>query len=1064
MLLEPTGPTTLALILGASHFPSKDTLTPHSSFANSAKKFQHYLGSATGLNLPDANIRSFFDSSADSPSIHKEIRSFLNDRRKELHATGTPARDLICYYVGHGDFTQNREYLLAIQATTDGIEAQTSLLVSQLAATIRASARQLRQFLIFDACFSAASVNEFQSASAAIAREKVADAFRTFASGTLLFTSSSAKEASMAPESAELTMFTGAMLAALSNGDPQGKVRLTFDELRDLTEQQIIDSGNANPVRPELHAPGQASGNLATLPFFPNPARTAIGLEEVVRECVVETYFTQGEFRFPDSKDEDYFKHIVRVNDQEQELPIGSLASLIEENADADTPLVIEGPVKTGKSVLARLLYAALLQRRTTPTQRIPVFIDAATFKNTTEHWEERISLLQQLPVELAEAIDSSSDELVVIFDNVFELPHSSGPSADQLATWLTHNLDAARAIMCVNRCVSSRPRPLPGRVIGEVSPVRTTAAASRSYVQSYVTRLAPHTRNTTELSTRILSLANELQLETLDLLTLKLLARGVLPARRRPTSISSLCEQATAEFLPSGMTLATAADEIFRSHVNRSPSAPSMDRSPDREILHRYPVRDFLIGYGLREAVRRLASAAPPEKAFGAEILVDTIGPYREGLSHVFPVGVMRCCKDLMLREESDGQAILTVLRLLLRGELFEMLPVVSYLAGRLEIAPQQVQARQDLDSLRQYLKLGNHSRDPETAKRLRLVARTIYISLASLGSESATAEYLDELFRNKEWDALNRGFHLEYYGDVDYYPHYEMMHEDKLEPCPRTMRELIRKVESTQRGRLSLIEIYTLCSLVRHRHAAGKDYEEERGSVRRALQRVQNDRLIPRILQDLVTATLHEIGYPKFGVGVIVQNLYELKKLKRAGWRLVNDQVSRTVAQPESIADHLYACFLLAWLLLPERLEETGYDKNQILRMLLFHDIGEAFVGDVPSPLKNEKDRGQEDKWVSVLSLMSSHKDIAGEVFDVARIYREFESGATTNAKIASDIDKLENLVQLHLYWTEDPQTVSDFAQFRCDLESKIATDIGKSMLKIVTDHFVTTRSEGG
>ena len=59
------------------------------------------------------------------------------------------------------------------------------------------------------------------------------------------------------------------------------------------------------------------------------------------------------------------------------------------------------------------------------------------------------------------------------------------------------------------------------------------------------------------------------------------------------------------------------------------------------------------------------------------------------------------------------------------------------------------------------------------------------------------------------------------------------------------------------------------------------------------------------------------------------------------------------------ESVAEHTYRLLVFAWLVRDE-LPECNMEK--IMKMCLFHDIGEAVTGDIPCFEKREEDRKKE------------------------------------------------------------------------------------------------------
>lgn len=72
------------------------------------------------------------------------------------------------------------------------------------------------------------------------------------------------------------------------------------------------------------------------------------------------------------------------------------------------------------------------------------------------------------------------------------------------------------------------------------------------------------------------------------------------------------------------------------------------------------------------------------------------------------------------------------------------------------------------------------------------------------------------------------------------------------------------------------------------------------------------------------------------------------------RAGW------VQRNVAQPESIADHMYRMATMALLMAGSE----RYDHGKLVKMAIVHDIAEAIVGDITPDDNVSKDDKREQE----------------------------------------------------------------------------------------------------
>ncbi len=107
------------------------------------------------------------------------------------------------------------------------------------------------------------------------------------------------------------------------------------------------------------------------------------------------------------------------------------------------------------------------------------------------------------------------------------------------------------------------------------------------------------------------------------------------------------------------------------------------------------------------------------------------------------------------------------------------------------------------------------------------------------------------------------------------------------------------------------------------------------------------------------------------------------------------------------ESVAEHSWRLALMALLL---KNEFPDADISRVIEMCLIHDLGECFTGDIPSFLKNDKDRVTEDKllnkWIGSLP-----DEVSGEWL---ALFAELTAQETKEAKICKALDKLEALIQ--------------------------------------------------
>ena len=108
-----------------------------------------------------------------------------------------------------------------------------------------------------------------------------------------------------------------------------------------------------------------------------------------------------------------------------------------------------------------------------------------------------------------------------------------------------------------------------------------------------------------------------------------------------------------------------------------------------------------------------------------------------------------------------------------------------------------------------------------------------------------------------------------------------------------------------------------------------------------------------------------------------------------------------------PESVAAHSWRLALLAYFVADEY---PDADMNKVIKMCLIHDLGECFIGDIPSFQKTDADEANEEKQ------LFSWVDTLPEPYraEMTALYREMLALESTEARIYKAFDKIEAVVQ--------------------------------------------------
>lgn len=136
--------------------------------------------------------------------------------------------------------------------------------------------------------------------------------------------------------------------------------------------------------------------------------------------------------------------------------------------------------------------------------------------------------------------------------------------------------------------------------------------------------------------------------------------------------------------------------------------------------------------------------------------------------------------------------------------------------------------------------------------------------------------------------------------------------------------------------------------------------------------------------------------------GILDFLRGAERLKTVTRSGWT--------STGRAESVAEHTWRLCLLALVLRPG-LPEVDY--GRLLPMLVVHDLGEAIGGDIPAPEQaargGSKSAQERDDLLQLLAPLP-----AAQREELTALWDEYESAASTEARVAKALDKLETILQ--------------------------------------------------
>lgn len=129
------------------------------------------------------------------------------------------------------------------------------------------------------------------------------------------------------------------------------------------------------------------------------------------------------------------------------------------------------------------------------------------------------------------------------------------------------------------------------------------------------------------------------------------------------------------------------------------------------------------------------------------------------------------------------------------------------------------------------------------------------------------------------------------------------------------------------------------------------------------------------------------------------LMHTLEKLKCAPRHSWT--------SSGRRESVAEHSWRLAMMAYFVQDEFPEA---DMGKLLCMCLFHDVGEAFTGDIPAFEKTEADGAAEDAaleaWRNSLPAPYCRK--------LTPLFAEMAAQETLEARLYKALDKMEALIQ--------------------------------------------------
>lgn len=447
-----------------------------------------------------------------------------------------------------------------------------------------------------------------------------------------------------------------------------------------------------------------------------------------------------------------------------------------------------------------------------------------------------------------------------------------------------------------------------------------------------------------------------------------------------------------------------------------------------------------------------------------------------------IFTARINRFVVQLVCSDKSAEEAALTFI-----CRKYSEMPIKAknqavYLLGRCRSADVKAKAEKFLfEEFEKALK--EYSYSQKSNDEVMLI-RSLGISLLKLGCTKHADAFYELLIFDENMSRINRHFHITYYMNGSYKLTDNDVVENRLvydfNNIKNTYDFLYHSIEFNENPQHQCVNIITIIDLVINyiysTSPENKGSSEYFMNFKALIKKLSSDvTLVNPIVKKYVVniSSCLDNGDPYI---IAFTQIYKLKDQLRKGW-LKPDRKINIKQRTESVADHIWACCMLAQMLLPDNVHdsdlidkdecspETDYSKQKVISLLLVHDLPESITGDIPSPDKTKENNTEEHNAIATIGTMSVFPSLS-HMRSVVKLWQEYtfvDANNSINARLAYDIDKLEPLIQLYLY-RESLERPNDFSVAEAWVSGlKLRTKFGINLLRLIESHFINPEAFG-
>jgi 5'-deoxynucleotidase YfbR-like HD superfamily hydrolase len=342
----------------------------------------------------------------------------------------------------------------------------------------------------------------------------------------------------------------------------------------------------------------------------------------------------------------------------------------------------------------------------------------------------------------------------------------------------------------------------------------------------------------------------------------------------------------------------------------------------------------------------------------------------------------------------------------------------------------------------------------------------RSVSMGLISYGDTKVLDEYLCLLVINDVANSVNRGVMVQYLGESSLInTHCDIYLDSELKVGEEAIRVLCSRVEtklSTKRVGYIEMDMMSLLTLVQARmHTIPEKFPYNlMPYCEKCLVMLEKYQKRPRsIVSDKLFYYFESVcddlkvyvDNARFDAAFsLYSELAKMKDTKRVQW------LKFGIDDPESIAEHSLSAWMMAMIFLPGECGDKTYNKQEILDMLLIHDMAEAILGDSVSELSEPtRELENHNSLIRKLFLKGTYPEVANMTY-YYNIWTGYFKGQNINARIARDINLIQTVNTFYTYFVQNPDKISLETVKEWAAEgNKLSTEIGCDLFERIVLH---------